>query len=230
MVWLVIGLLAGLAMLIVTQAWLSARTRRLINLPLLAATGAVVVVGAVLVGVMAWSQGKATHTRDHAYFATLELATGRIDAFDAKSAESLTLIARGSGQAYEASYKQLAENATAVLNDAAKRGGTNEQAAQRAFAAYRTVHGNIRELDDTGKWDAAVARATGAGASDSNAAFSKFDEASAEALDQRAKQLRHDLGTARSPVTPFGWIALIIGVAAAVAAARGMSIRLREYR
>jgi len=60
--------------------------------------------------------------------------------------------------------------------------------------------------------------------------FHRFDQASATALDQRAKQLRHDLGTARSPVTPFGWIALVIGVAAAVAAARGTSIRLREYR
>jgi hypothetical protein len=229
-VWLVIGLLAALAMLIVTQTWLSARTRRLINLPLLAATAAVVVVGAVLVGVMAWSQSKATHTRDHAYFATLELATGRIDAFDAKSAESLTLIARGSGQAYEASYKQLANNATAVLTDAAKRGGTNEQIARDTFAAYRNVHVDIRKLDDTGKWDAAVARATGTGASDSNAVFHRFDQASATALDLRAKQLRHDLGTARSPVTPFGWIALVVGIAAAVAAARGMSIRLREYR
>ena len=77
---------------------------------------------------------------------------------------------------------------------------------------------------------AAVALATGAKNTDSNAVFHRFDQASATALDQRAKQLRHDLGTARSPVTPFGWIALVIGVAAAVAAARGMSIRLREYR
>lgn len=229
-IWLVIGLLAGLAMLIVAQAWLAARTRRLINLPLLAATGGVLVVGVLLLGVMAWSQSKATHTRDHAYFATLELATGRIDAFDAKSAESLTLIARGSGQAYEASYKQLADNATAVLNDAAKRGGTNEKAAQQAFTAYQNVHTQIRSLDNGGDWDAAVALATGAKNTDSNAVFHRFDQASATALGQRATQLRHDLATARSPVTPFGWIALVIGVAAAVAAARGMSIRLREYR
>ena len=230
MIWLVIGLLAGLAMLIVTQVWLSARTRRLINLPLLGATAAVVVVGAVLVGVMAWSQSKATHTREHAYFATLELATGRIDAFDAKSAESLTLIARGSGQAYEASYQQLAKNATAVLQDAANRGGTNEQAAQKAFAAYQAVHTQLRKLDNGGDWDAAVRLATGSASTDSNAVFGAFDQASAKALDQRAAQLRHDLGTARSPVTPFGWIALVIGLAAAVASARGMSIRLREYR
>src|SRR6266568_4711370 len=229
-IWLVIGLLAGLAMLIVTQAWLAARTRRLINLPLLAATGGVLVVGVVLLGVMAWSQGKATHTRDHAYFATLELATGRIDAFDAKSAESLTLIARGSGQAYEASYQQLAKNATAVLTDAASRGGGNEQAAQQAFTSYQDVHTQIRKLDNGGDWDAAVALATGAKNTAANAVFHRFDQASATALDQRAKQLRHDLGTARSPVTPFGWIALVIGVAAAVAAARGTSIRLRGYR
>jgi hypothetical protein len=229
-VWAAVGLLVALAALIVTQVWLSARTRRLINLPLLAATGGVLVVGAVLLGVMAWSQSKANHTRSDAYFGTVELATARIDAFDAKSAESLTLIARGSGQAYETRYLELAKNTTAILDDAANRGGANEQAAQQAFDAYQEVHTQIRNLDNGGNWDAAVKRATGTNATDANAVFGTFDQTSAKALDQRANQLRRDLDSAGSPLTPFGWIGLVIGVAAAVAAARGMSIRLREYR
>jgi hypothetical protein len=229
-IWGVVGLLAALAALIAAQVWLSARTRRLINLPLLAATGGVLVVGAILLGVMAWSQSKADHTRENAYFATVELASARIDAFDAKSAESLTLIARGSGQAYEARYKQLANNATAVLDDAARRGGANEQAARQAFVAYGGVHTAIRNLDDKGNWDAAVADATGSGPTGSNAAFGRFDQASGKALDKRAKQLHDDLGTSVAPLLPFGWFALVIGAAAAVASARGMSTRLREYR
>jgi hypothetical protein len=96
--WLVIGLLAALGILLFTQTWLAGRTRRLLNLPLVTATAAVIVVGVVLVATMAWSQSKANHTRSNAYFATVELATARIDAFDAKSAESLTLISRGSGR------------------------------------------------------------------------------------------------------------------------------------
>ena len=230
MYWLVVGLLAALVVMLFAQAWLSGRTRRLFNLPLVTATAAVLVVGVVLVAIMAWSQSKANHTRSNAYFATVELATARIDAFDAKSAESLTLIARGSGQAYDASFKNLAANASLILDDAAQRGGAKEQAAKKAFTSYMQVHNEIRSLDDKGNWDDAVKRATGAGANDANAAFGTFNTASTEALTQRSSQLRKDLGTARAPLVPFAWIALIVGVAAAVASVRGMSLRLREYR
>jgi hypothetical protein len=230
MYWLVVGLVAALAVLVFTQVWLAGRTRRLLNLPLVTATAAVLVVGVILVGVMAWSQSKANKTRSNAYFATVELATARIDAFDAKSAESLTLIARGSGQAYDASYNDLAENASLVLKDAAGRGGSNEQAAQQAFAAYQAVHAKIRALDNGGNWDSAVALATGTSAEDANAVFATFNDASAKALSNRSAQLRNDLGTARAPLMAFAWIVLIVGVGAAVASIRGISLRLREYR
>ena len=230
MYWLVAGLVVALAVLIVTQVWLAGRTRRLFNLPLVTATAAVLVVGLVLVGLMAWSQSKANKTRSNAYFATVELATARIDAFDAKSAESLTLIARGSGGAYDANYKDLSANAGAILQDAASRGGTNEHAAQKAFAAYQAVHKTIREKDDNGNWDGAVAIATGGKPGDANAVFKTFNDASATALDQRSTQLRNDLGTARAPLAPFAWIVLIVGVGAAAASVRGISLRLREYR
>lgn len=228
--WLVIGLLAALGILLFTQIWLAGRTRRLLNLPLVTATAAVIVVGVVLVATMAWSQSKANHTRSNAYFATVELATARIDAFDAKSAESLTLISRGSGQAYDQSFNSLARNATMILNDAADQGGADEQAAKTAFAAYQRVHQKIRAEDDRGNWDGAVALATGGKATDANAVFGTFDTASAKALGQRSAQLHNDLSTARAPLTPLAWIALIVGVAAAVASIRGISLRLREYR
>ena len=230
MYWLVAGLVIALAVLIVAQVWLSGRTRRLFNLPLVTATAAVLVVGLVLVGLMAWSQNKANKTRSNAYLATVELATARIDAFDAKSAESLTLIARGSGGAYDANYNDLADNATVILKDAADRGGTNEQDAQKAFTAYSDVHKRIRAADNKGDWDGAVAIATGTKPTDANAVFAKFNQASAQALDQRSTQLRNDLGTARAPLAPFAWIVLIVGVAAAAASIRGISLRLREYR
>ena len=60
--------------------------------------------------------------------------------------------------------------------------------------------------------------------------FKTFNDASAQALDQRSTQLRNDLGTARAPLAPFAWIVLIVGVGAAAASVRGISLRLREYR
>jgi hypothetical protein len=226
-VWLVVGLVVALLVLIATQAWLSIRTRRTFNLPLLAASAVVLVVGLVLAGAMVWSQSKAKSTRNAAYLATLELATARIDAFDAKSAESLTLIARGQGQAYDASFNNLSENVTAVLKDATARGGSaEEKIAQARFRDYLAVHGTIRSSDNAGRWDDAVRTATG----QTNTVFQQFADASATALTQRSGQLRSDLGSARAPLPPLGWIALVAGVAAAVAAGLGVLIRLREYR
>jgi hypothetical protein len=226
-VWLVIGLVVALIVLITAQVWLSLRTRRTFNLPLLVATAIVVVVGVVLASVMAWSQTKAKDARSTAYLATLELATARIDAFDAKSAESLTLIARGQGQAYDASFNNLSGNVTAVLKDATSRGGsTDEQAAQAKFRDYLAVHRAIRSADNAGRWDDAVRTAT----SQANTVFQQFADTSAAALEQRSAQLRNDLSSARSPLPAFAWIALIAGVAAAVAAGLGVSRRLREYR
>jgi hypothetical protein len=224
--WLVAGLVIALVVLLVGQVWLSTRMRRTFNLPLVAATAVVLVIGIVLAGVMAWSQGKAKDTRSGAYFATDELATARIDAFDAKSAESLTLIARGQGQTYNASFDNLAANVTAVLNDAAQRGGADERAAQARFRDYLGVHTRVRAADDGGHWDDAVKLATG----QSNAVFQTFSDASATALDRRSAQLRNDLSSARAPLPAFAWIGLIAGVAAAVAAGLGVSTRLREYR
>jgi len=224
--WLVAGLVIALVVLLVTQVWLSVRTRRTFNPPLVIATALVLVIGIAVAGVLAWSQGKAKDTRGGAYFATLGLATARIDAFDAKSAESLALIARGQGQAYNASFDNLSANVTAVLDDAARRGGADEKAAQERFRDYLAVHARVRAADDGGHWDDAVKLATG----QANTVFQNFSDASGTALDRRSAQLRHNLSSARSPLPAFAWIGLIAGVAAAIAAGLGVAPRLREYR
>lgn len=228
--WLVAALIIGLATLLATQIWLNVRMRRTFNVPMVTATAITLVVGLVVAGVMALSQSKAKDTRTGAYFGTLELTTARTDAFDAKSAESLALIARGQGQAYYASFNALAQNVAVVLTDAAHRGGKDESDAASAFDAYQDVHVTIQKADTAGNWDAAVATATGPGPKDANAVFATFDRASATALTHRSNQLRNALSDARSPLLAFAWIGLLAGIAAAVAAGVGISARLREYR
>src|SRR5262249_54589435 len=134
------------------------------------------------------------------------------------------------GQPYEARFKNEADNAQAILARATEGGNDDIAAAARAFRDYRGVHTTIRKLDDGGDWDAAVALATGSSADGSNAAFQKFNNASVQALEQGSSQLGHELDDAHGPLPAFAWIALIAGVAAAVAAGRGVSIRMREYR
>ncbi len=199
----------------------------MLNIPLVVATLAVIVVGAITALVMAVGQSKANTVRHGAYFATVELATARIDAFDAKSNESLTLIARGSGQTYEASFQTLAANATAILDDAARRDGIDGSA--QAFADYLLVHKQIRSLDDGGSWDDAVALAT-SGSAGANVRFAAFDSASSSALTAQAGTLNSRLGAARSSLPLVAWVGLLVGVLAAAAAGAGVGQRLREYR
>jgi hypothetical protein len=228
--WLTIGIAAALIVLVGVQVWLARRTHRIFNVPLVVATAIVVMVGVLLAGVMAWSEVRAKDTRKGAYLLTLELTTTRADAFDAKSDESLTLIERGNGQAYQADFQDLAANARVLLADAAHRGGVDEQAAQRSFAAYGVTHRQIRAKDDGGNWDAAVAEATGHGTHDSNAVFGRFNTSSTQALDRESTQLHDDLTSARAPLTAIAWVGLMFGLLAAVAAGAGVTRRLREYR
>src|ERR1019366_7553752 len=94
------GVLA-LLVLVGGMVWLSRRTHRYINLPLAVATAAILVT--LLVGyiVLASVSSRVSSVRDGSYAATLATAKARIAAFDAKSNESLTLIAHGSGAAFE---------------------------------------------------------------------------------------------------------------------------------
>ncbi len=227
---LVIGVALGLLSLVVLLFFLSARTRRWINLSVAAAALGVLVVGAVGVLVMNVVQSKANDTRSGAYRETVSLATARTDAFDAKSAESLTLIARGSGQAYDERFDRLAANARSILTSLGTVDGID---VSRPFDEYLTVHRRIRSLDDAGQYDQAVQVATSASLPDTttaNQAFSAFDQASSKALDAQASSLSDDLRSTDGPLKALGYATVLVGLAAATATYRGVLPRLREYR
>ncbi len=103
--WLAISGLLALTILVLALVWLARRTRRYVNVPL--AAGAVVVLVTLLIGVvgLVGVGNKVDTVRDGVYAATLSTAQARIAGFDAKSNESLGLIARGSGAAFETAWK-----------------------------------------------------------------------------------------------------------------------------
>jgi hypothetical protein len=180
--------------------------------------------------VMFWSRSQANDARDGAYAQTVALATARINAFDAKSAEALTLINRGNGQPYEDRFQEVSKTALqAIDEDAAPFAGDAEQAETvTALQRYLTEHTAVRKLDDDGSWDQAVAAATGDGAA--NTAFASFETVSGKALALQANGLADDLDDARLPLTALAWILLLSGLTAAAATWRGVNQRLREYR
>ena len=224
--WIVLGGLVTLAVLALALVWLARRTHRYLNVPLVAA--GVLVLLTMIVGGSALANANSTakDVRDNEYADTLALSRARIAAFDAKSNESLTLIARGSGTAFEETWKKSA----ATVDGQLTRGGSTDPVLKDQWEAYKAAHVKIRGLDDNGNWDGAVDLAIGSGRDTSNTAFAAFDKSSGERLADLSDEARSSLTVAREKLPPIGWLGLPIGIVAALLAAWGFTQRLEEYR
>jgi hypothetical protein len=222
------GVLALLVM-IGGMVWLSLRTHRYVNPPLALATAAILVtlvVGAISLAAVG---SRVSAVRDGSYAATLATATARIAAFDAKSNESLTLIAHGSGSAFEkswvSSWKVVTDQSAAAarLNNVAASMGAK-------WKGYAAAHAQIRTKDDGGQWDLAVRQAIGSDPTSANATFNAFDAASGAALTSSSSAATDSLDAPRTWLPFASWLGLLVGIAAAVSAWWGVSLRLEEYR
>lgn len=215
--------LGALVALVVAQAWLARSFRRRLNPGVVAATGIVLVtwvIGLIAVG----ATGAAVNGIKEGSFADVNaVAKARIQGFNAKSNESLTLIARGSGAAFEKAWGQSAAQVATSLAD-------SSPPLRNQWDAYTAVHRQIRTFDDSGKWDEAVRLATGTGAGSSNATFNAFDDQTTAFLDQVTTTTEQGLGGSRVGLIIGAVLSLLAGLAAAVLARRGVEARLREYR
>ena len=221
---LVIALL-GLGGVIAAQVWLARRFKRKINVGMLASSIVllVLVIGSLIVVLQLRSSLQEISSGSLAAVNTA--ADARINANDAKSNESLTLIARGSGQAFEAAWKSSA-------NSVAKNLGrlTDKPELVGQWQAYTDVHTQIRALDDEGQWDKAVAKATGSANDSSNTVFGAFDSNLAGYLDGVSQQASNSLANEQPAMVVAAVLILLGGLAAALLGRRGVAERLREYR
>ena len=161
----------------------------------------------------------------------MALATARSAAFDAKSNESLTLIARA-GNASEAKWKTPSESvlANVVVLEAAQGSIGPAGSLRTAWNAYGTEHVAIRKLDDAGTWDQAVAAATKTEPPSANATFTAFTSQADQSLETFRAATQATVTEPQTRVTVTGWVLLVICLAAALLALRGISQRLEEYR
>jgi hypothetical protein len=220
----VISLLA-LVGVIIGQVWLARRFRRTINVGMLAS--AVVLFAITAAAVIAAQQLSSTlNSISNGSFAAVNTAAdARIDANNAKSNESLTLIARGSGQAFETEWKSSADSVAGNLQRLTDRPELVNQ-----WQAYTDVHTEIRTLDDGGSWEKAVSLATGAGKKSSNTVFGTFDSNLASYLDSVSQDTSSSLAAERPIMVVAAILALLGGLAAALLGRWGIGARLKEYR
>ena len=221
---LVIALL-GLGGVIAAQVWLARQFKRKINVGMLASSIVllVLVIGSLIVVLQLRSSLQEISSGSLAAVNTA--ADARINANDAKSNESLTLIARGSGQAFEAAWKSSADSVAENLGRL-----TDKPELVGQWQAYTDVHTQIRALDDEGQWDKAVAKATGSANDSSNTVFGAFDSNLAGYLDGVSQQASNSLANEQPVMVVAAVLILLGGLAAALLGRRGVAERLREYR
>jgi CHASE3 domain sensor protein len=221
----IVGLLA-LAVLLMVMVWLARRTHRYLNASI--ASGALMVVIALALALVTLGSvgNQVTTVRNNDFAQTVALATARSAAFDAKSNESLTLIARGSGGRYETAWKTLSDQ----VNTALYAGGPQGSALQAQWKAYTDQHVKIRAADDGGSWDDAVKAAVSTDSGSASAAFSAFDASLAKTLSASQTSTEAALLAPVTWVTVLGWLLLLLCLAAALLVLRGIGQRVEEYR
>jgi hypothetical protein len=240
--WLAIPLvLISLAALIYLQRYLYRRMHRVLNVGLVTATAGAAVLALWLtlswVGVAA---SLSASQRDGSGQVE-QVAQARITALRARADESLTLVARGSGAAFETDFTTN----MAALTGPDGRGGLLGQARARAtdptvraaldsaitaVARWRTVHTKIRELDDGGKYPEAVTLAVGDADTSAAAVFTQVDAGLATAIGSASNAFDARSYDAALSLwgTGVGLALLTVVVVAGVVV--GLRQRIGEYR
>ncbi|WP_460979245.1 hypothetical protein, partial [Pseudactinotalea suaedae] len=214
----VLVVVVALVVLIVCQVRLAAMTRRRLNPGLALAT--VLLVVAFAAGAMGArsSAETAAAVRTEDYRPTLAVAQASVLAAEARTLESFTLIKRGSGAAFEEAFVERTEAAAALLEE---QGGDLPELLQ----TWLDRHAEIRELDDSGDWDGAVALAVTDDESGPSAAYTQLVEAAAAEIGAGSQDVTNELSDAVTQARLAAWVLLITGIVAAIACWRGLAAR-----
>lgn len=228
--------IAALVLLFYAQRYVRRRTRRRINVGLAVATAATLIslvwVLLATVGVMAGVEA----SRDNGSEQTKVLAEARINALAARGNETLTLVARGSGDAFEKEYQdirrvlaggQLPEALALATDDEVRQ---NVQDAIDQENAWNRVHSEIRTDDNEGEYPAAVALALRTEEGGAAAYFDAVDENLADAISDTTGTFEQEVSQASNALTGTVIGVILLALVAAAGAVTGIWQRLKEYR
>jgi hypothetical protein len=236
--WLAIPLgLITIIGLLRAQRALTRRTRRVVNPGVLSATLAVFIALAWLTISWTAEQGHLHTSNTNGSQQVEAFAQARIEALRGRADESLTLVARGSGGAFETDFAATMKQMTAdggPLVLAADGGDATQHAAAAAAAtdvkAWRTVHTSIRKADDDGHYDDAVALATGSGSAAAPARFAKVDADLGRGIDSANAVFSREAGLAADAQSGTGIAVGVLIVLALIGLSVGYQRRIAEYR
>jgi hypothetical protein len=215
--------LAFVIALVLTQRYLTRRTNRLLNVGLLLATGAAVVSLLWVTTASVLVMNDVSDSRAASQKVDV-LAQARIATLTARGEETLTLVARGAGQTYEKNFVEVSERLEGLLDQATRLGNTEAvDQAMRQFRQWQQVHQRIREADDAGQYNDAVALID-------NPYFDSLDQDLVRAIGEARQDFSDEVAVARASLAGTVVGVLVLAVIGAAGAAMGLWQRLKEYR
>lgn len=240
-------LVIGGAVLVAAQVWLSRRTNRLLNLPLVGAT--VLVAVAVLWLLVGWvrQQADLSTAQDDGYDSIALTADIQTTAFRYKTLEGLGVLAVGDATEQDQLAAVLAaDDIDDSAVDAAREGSADrsgllfdaaraaDSVRERAAAAemltrwqrYLDTSRDIRDAVDSGDRDTAVATAVGPG----NADFNGFNTSVESVLSDNRTQFADGLANADDRLRLLVPGMILLPLLAGLLALWGWQIRITEYR
>ncbi|MDT5068887.1 MAG: hypothetical protein QOK02_5042 [Mycobacterium sp.] len=211
-----------LVAIVVGSLVLSRRTNRQFNLGLVVAATLVLVVIAWVVGATRLASSAIEHSRTDGTARFEELAKARILAQQARTDETLLLIARGDITAGQATFLHRIDDLTKQLDSV-------QSAAVRGVKGWAASHGDQVLAYQHGDYAAAVADAIGTSPNGSAAQFAIVETSLRDEIEQTRSTLRERVATAGTFLawSPTGTLVLMVFAAAATLV--GLWPRLEEF-
>ncbi len=195
------------------------RFHRRLNVGIAAAALAVAVTTLAATSLAQDQSGDNDELLDGSYQQAADAAAVRTLANDAKANESLRLIKRGSGQAFEDAWIAAATQVEQLAT----------QGTLRAWERYAALHDEIVELDSSGRWRDAVGKATTRDEAGASAALDSVDRLAQANVDRAAAVTTDTLRSGRGFALGLALATLLLGLIAAATCAWGVNQRRKEY-
>ena len=229
---IVVGATLGFG--IFAHRWLARRTRRRVNLGLVAG-GLAIAVMIVWVGTaLAISTAGSRAAKNTAADSLRTVTNLAITAQQARADETLSLIRRGDEDVRKRSYYLRVDQMRQQLGDYLARKDTVDKSglaqADQLLEKWRQADERINDYIAVGNYQSATEVALGTGESDSTAAFDKLNAALSQGIEESRTQLRSDILSARRVLSGTTVGGALLSVSAAVAVALGLWPRMSEYR
>ena len=230
----IIVVAATLGFGIFAHRWLARRTRRRVNVGLVAG-GLAIAVMIVWVGTALAISTAGSRAAKNTASDSLRTVTGlAITAQQARADETLSLIRRGDEDVRKRSYYQRVEQMRQQLRDYQARTDNVDTSslaqADQLLERWRQADERINDYIAVGNYQAATQVALGTGEDASTPAFDKLNDALSQGIQESRKQLRYDILSARRVLSGTTVGGAMLSAGAALAVALGLWPRMSEYR